>query len=238
MTATLLKAAPAATGFRREVARTREQRGAEAERIVRAHLEAQRRAVVARVGHGGKAVFTLWDAAQLVPEWHAARLRRALHNVYERALRETHAASLGHFGLRGRLTNEEVRGLVEQAGERLVGVTDTTRQAVRLALRAGLLERDTPAQLAERLRGLPAFSPERASLVAETELATATNGAAMAAYTKDRRVSGVVVHDRERCAPQGGPCAGQDGRELSLEEAGTVPLTFHPRCGQMRTPLL
>jgi hypothetical protein len=238
VTATLLMAAPAAAGFRRDVTRLRERRGAEAERIVRAHLEAQRRDVAARVGQGGKAVFTLWDAAQLVPEWHAARLRRALHNVYERALRETYEASLGHFGLRGRLTNEDVRGLVEQAGERLAGVTDTTRDAVRLALRQGLLDRDTPAQLAERLRGLPAFDAARASLVAETEVATVTNGAAMAAYTKDRRVRGVVVHDRERCAPQGGPCAGQDGRELSLEEAGTVPLLFHPRCSAMRSPVL
>jgi hypothetical protein len=237
MTATLLKATAAAADFRRTVARIRERLTAQARSVIAQELTRQRREVAARTGQTGKAVFTVWDAAQLVPDWHAARLRRAMHNVYARALAETYGESLTHFGLRGRLTAEDTRAFVEATSERLVGVTDTTRNAVRLALREGLLARDTPAQLADRLRGLPEFNDARALLVAETEMSHATGAAAMTAYERDGRVLGVVVHDQERCAP-GGPCVGWNGRELSMAEAGATALTFHPRCGALRSPVM
>lgn len=213
-------------------------------------LSRQRRSASERVAGGQKAavkrvaeraqkqVLTLWDAEALVPNWHADRLRRALHNVYARALAETYDASTQGFGLRGRLTAEDTRRFVAEAGERLVGVTETTRNAVRGALRDGLLARDEPYQLARRLRELPEFSESRARTVAETEVAHATGAAAMLAYQRDQRVLGVRVHDRERCAPEGGPCAGWNGRVLSMQEAEGTPILFHPRCSAQRTPVL
>lgn len=236
MAAVWLKATSAEQSFLEAVAHIREARTAQAAIVVRRELTAQRRQTIARAANARTGA--RWTAERLVPEWHAARLRRAMHNVYERALRETYDASLKSFYLRGKLTNTEVRTLVAESSSRLVGVTSTTRDAVRLALRDSLLARDSTAQLAERLRELPAFTPTRALLVAETEMHTATNGAAMAAYTRDGRVQRIIIHDLERCASDGGPCAGQNGRVVSMLDAGSVPLLFHPRCSQLRTPQL
>lgn len=186
---------------------------------------------------GVKDVLAIWDPAQLVPDWHAARLKRALANVYSRALHEGFDASLKGFNLRAKLTNDDVRGFLDQTGERITYVTETTRLAVRAALRDALLARETTRETAKRLRGLPEFNDERALLVAETEMANATNLAAMLAYQKDDRVVGVRIHDGEACAPTG-PCTGQNGRVLDMAQAAQTPLLFHPRCGQVRSPLL
>lgn len=239
--------------YQTDLAVLRERLSAEALTVVSRQFARQRREVADRAaagatrlgkaisgvrGEAAKQVLTVWSPEQLVPEWHAARLRRAFANVYARAMREGYGLSTLAFGLRVRLTNEDVRAFVAEAGERLTGVTDTTRRAVREALREGLLARDTPDQLATRLRGLPEFSRERAATVARTEVAEATNRAAQTAYARDGRVVGVRIHDRERCAPAGGPCAGWDGRRLTVAEAGATPMTMHPNCSQMRSPIL
>jgi hypothetical protein len=185
-----------------------------------------------------KAIFTIWSPEELVPAWHASRLRRALANVLSRGLRQAHGLSLAGFDLRGRLTNEDVASYLNTAGERLVGVTETTRNAVRVALRDGLLARDTPQQLGMRLRALPEFNEARARTIASTEMVEATNWAAQTAYERDRRVVGVTIHDQERCAPTGGPCAGMNGRRMGVQEAEATPRTMHPNCSQARTPIM
>jgi hypothetical protein len=240
--------ASAVSEFLEHVEEVRERLVTTALTVVLHELSRQKREASERVASEGqprvkallarKQLLTLWDAEHLVPRWHADRLRRAFHNVYARALAETYDASTQGFGLRGRLTAEDTRRFVAEAGERLVGVTETTRNAVREALRDGLLARDEPYQLAKRLRSLPEFTEVRARTVAETEVAHATNAAAMLAYGKDSRVVGVRLHDRERCAPTGGPCAGMNGRVLTMQEAAATPLLFHPNCSAMRSPIM
>jgi len=219
-----------------EIGRVRAMLANEADAAAVTHLEDVRRAVVNAVRP--KAVITLYDDQALVPEWHAARLTRALSNVYNRALRDTYGAAVDIFPLRSRLTAEDARLFVARAGEDIAGITETTRQAVRLALRDALLAREAPSQVAARLEKLAVFDVNRAATIAETEVARATNAAAMLVFKKDPRVVGVVVHDAERCRPDGGPCAGQNGRTLTMPEADATPLLYHPRCSAIRSPLL
>jgi len=54
---------------------------------------------------------------------------------------------------------------------------ETTARLVKDAVAAGLREGDTIGRLMDRLEGLPAFSPDRAKLVARTETTRAWNGA-------------------------------------------------------------
>lgn len=77
-------------------------------------------------------------------------------------------------------------------------VTDTTKQQIRDALSAGLLEGapllpgpdTTVLSLVERLEALPTFSRERATLIAQTETTRVTNGAQRDALSKYQAESG------------------------------------------------
>lgn len=69
-----------------------------------------------------------------------------------------------------RYVNAEAAWLVK-------GVTETTRQAIRDALKEGLAEGESIAQMSKRIADSTAFGLDRARLVARTETTRVTNGA-------------------------------------------------------------
>ncbi len=68
-----------------------------------------------------------------------------------------------------------VKLINDRVGSKLVGVNKDTTDAVRAALRRGLLEGETGKELRERLRTLPEFSRARARTVAVTEMGYTVN---------------------------------------------------------------
>jgi HK97 family phage portal protein len=74
-------------------------------------------------------------------------------------------------------------GLLEyvdrHAAQLITGVTDTTKDKVRRAIRDGLAEGDGIRGIARRVEASGAFSRDRAKLIATTEVTTVRNGAAL-----------------------------------------------------------
>jgi HK97 family phage portal protein len=127
--------------------------------------------------------------------------------------------------------DEEVARYLEAGGARIRGITATTREAVGEALAAGAREGEALGQLAARIRDLPAFERSRADLVARTELADASNRAALASYRASGVVHGVVLFDGPDCGLHSHDDPEKaDGMRFALEEAADIPLLAHPNC--------
>lgn len=79
-----------------------------------------------------------------------------------------------------------------QLGELVKAANATTREAIREAVSKGLTGGETIADIAAKLLKLPAFSPERALLVARTEATSSLSAGSRAAY-KDAVGTGLRV---------------------------------------------
>jgi HK97 family phage portal protein len=124
------------------------------------------------------------------------------------------------------------RAYLQEAGVNIVGITDTTREAVSAALIEGQASGEGIDQLARRIRDLPAFSQARAELVARTELGHAQNTAALTSYQR----SGVVVGVRVLDGDSDSACAAMNGRTFLLDQA---PASLeHPNCVRAFAPLV
>lgn len=110
-------------------------------------------------------------------------------------------------------------------------ITETTRDQLRSEITDALKEGPTPAQLAKVVRTSQAFSPQRARMIARTEIVTAHNKGTLAAY----KASGVVA--RKRWMPDDDPCdicqANADAGAVGLDDlfpSGDDAPTAHPHC--------
>jgi hypothetical protein len=67
------------------------------------------------------------------------------------------------------------------AGEMVTGISETTRDMIRAAIVRGLADGQTTDQIADAIATDSAFSPERAALIARTEISSISNSAALSA---------------------------------------------------------
>lgn len=132
------------------------------------------------------------------------------------------------------LSDPAVAATLRDAGERIVGINDTTREAVRMALREGQEAGEGIPQLARRVRTVVTESYRgRAETIARTELGEAQNQAATERYIASGVVRGVRVLD----GLNDDICAAVAGTTQTLEWARVNNLG-HPRCVRAMSPIL
>jgi HK97 family phage portal protein len=160
------------------------------------------------------------------------RLKDAIRlAVHLRALSGMQSITQSFLRLTLQLDGRDEADFLRNVGHNIRGIDQVTREAVRQALREGLANNETIAQIAGRLEQLPAFSPGRAKTIAQTEVAQATNTAAMFMYRASGRVVGVLVTDGDYDAR----CAAMNGQKFRLENA---PASLeHPNCRRVILPI-
>jgi HK97 family phage portal protein len=189
-------------------------------------LQAQLRRVNARLRAGED------SADGLVAEGEAVLLGETLVPLQTALLDGVSRLVVAELGIAFDLDDPATREYLRSAGSNIVGITDTTREAVRAALVEGQAAGEGIPQLAERLQALPAFNRARAITVSRTELGHSANTAAIANY----RASGVVVGVRVFDGDYDAECAAMNGRVFSL---GQEPATLqHPRCLRAFAPIV
>lgn len=202
-----------------------------AERETARFLKTQQNRVLQRLNGTLKAADTPPPPENLLPPDELDKLRVVLERVHARSLQGVHALVEDALGIAFDLDDATTRAFLAQAGQNIVGIHQTTLQAVRDALQAGQLEGEGISDLAERIRGLPAFDQTRATLVARTELGTAANLAAVHSY----RASGVVVGYLVLDGDSDEECAAINGRTFPLSDP--PPPLGHPNCVRSLSPV-
>jgi HK97 family phage portal protein len=203
-----------------------------AERDVARFLDAQADRVAGRL-EGAQKARKAADPDDLLPDEESALMTAALETAYLAALNGVHEWVQNQLGISFDLDDPAVRAFLREVGANIPGITATTREAIREALAEGQAAGEGIPQLARRLRGLPAFDRQRATVVARTEMGYAANGAALNRYEASGVVVGVTVHDGD----QDEPCKSANGRRLTLAEARTFPRLAHPQCVRAFGPL-
>jgi HK97 family phage portal protein len=193
---------------------------------MRTFLEQQQRRMQARLRTG------IDDADSLIAETEATLLGETLTPLQLRALDDVARLVIAELGIEFQLDDPATRAYLLDAGQNVVAITDTTREAVRDALIAGQQAGEGIDKLARRLRELPAFNDARARTVARTELAHSTTTAALANY----RASGVVVGCRVFDGDYDGACAAMNGRTFPLNQL--PPTLQHPNCRRAFAPIV
>lgn len=120
--------------------------------------------------------------------------RETVRPLVEMAARGAASRAAASVGIDFSLLQPGLLRFVEkEVGFLITSVTDTTREAVRLAIRDGLEAGDGAAQMAKRIRESSGFNRERATLIARTESTRATNGAAQESLTTYAADTGLRV---------------------------------------------
>lgn len=114
--------------------------------------------------------------------------------------------------------------ILREAGKRITGITDTTREDIQKLLLQGLEQGLSPAELGDLIENATTFDEYRAELIARTETAIAYNEATTASY-EEYGVTQVEVVDGD----QDDVCADANGQVWSMEEAYSNPIG-HPQC--------
>lgn len=189
--------------------------------------------LTAQLGRVNAALRAGGDIADaLVAEGEAELLGAALAPLQTAVLSDVQVLVLAELGVVFDLDDAATREFLRRAASNVVGITDTTREAVRAALIEGQRAGEGVDQLAGRLRDLQAFGDARARTIARTELAHASNTAALSNY----RASGVVVGVRVFDGDYDAACAAMNGRTFSL---GQEPATLqHPNCRRAFAPIV
>jgi HK97 family phage portal protein len=192
---------------------------------IEAFLTAQLRRVNAKLRAGA-------DTAEvLVAEGEAVLLGEVLTPLQMSLLDDVSKLVVAELGIAFDLDDAASREYLRSAGANIVGITETTRDAVRSALIEGQQAGEGIPQLAARLQQLPAFNRARAITVSRTELGHSTNTAALVNYRGSGAVAGVRVFDGDYDAE----CIAMNGRTFSLDQL--PPTLQHPRCLRAFAPI-
>jgi HK97 family phage portal protein len=221
----------AADGVGDAVQRLRTRLEGPARREVARVLQGQQNRVVERLNGTSKAAGDVPSPEDLLPPDEQEQLRKALEVIHLRSLQGVHALAEDVLGIAFDLDDPTTRAFLVDAGANIVGIHQTTLDAVRAALLEGQAAGEGIGELAARIRDLPAFDQARATLVARTELGQATNRAAVYSY----RASGVVVGVQIADGDADEACAAMNGRTFALDKA-PAPLQ-HPNCTRAFLPL-
>jgi phage portal protein BeeE/acetolactate synthase regulatory subunit len=119
-----------------------------------------------------------------------------------------------------------------RSGIRIKGINDTTREAVRSVVEAGVREGLSSRELASRIESLGEFDDVRAELIARTETGYALNDGALSTY-REFGTREVFVYDGDMDAE----CAAANGSTWTVEQAESDPLG-HPNCTRDFAPVV
>lgn len=170
----------------------------------------------------------------LVPEAFAEVLGHRLEPLQRDLISRVNGAAVAELGVQFDLDDPLTREYLRECGLRVVGINDTTREALRRMLTAGQLAGESIDELAARLMTLPAFGEARARVIARTELGQAQIEAAYANY----RASGVVLGVRILDGDYDAECAARNGRTMTLAQAAGEPRLLHPNCTAAWAPIV
>lgn len=174
-------------------------------------------------------------AADLLPPEEDARLRLVLNAAYERMLIEMHhlvADALELDPASFRLDDAATRAILDHAATRVVGISETTRNAIRDVLIAGQRDGLSTFEIAEKLDHLFSVTwASRSETIARTELGEAQRVSALDRY----RASGLVDYVRIRDGDDDEPCKSRDGTLASLDNP---PQLAHPNCTLVLIPVV
>lgn len=171
-------------------------------------------------------------ADALIAEGEASLLGTVLEPLQSELLSRVSRLVQAELGIAFDLDDSATREYLRSAGGNIQGITQTTRGAVQAALSAGQAAGEGVDQLAARLLALPEFGPKRARTIARTEVAHASNEAALTNY----RSSGVVVGIRVFDGDYDAVCAAMNGRVFTLTQ---TPATLeHPNCRRAFAPIV
>lgn len=194
------------------------------------YLSQQRERVVSAWNETAKA----WpDADSLIPDDDDLTeiIRAGWTLVLDDAVNDA-ASALG-LTLSFDLENEWVQTTLDAVGERVRGITQTTRDDLAVIIGRAASEGLSVPDVANLIREAFAFSEQRAEVIARTETATAYNLASLRAYEESGLVDEVEVLDGDYDAT----CAALHGQRKSLEWA-RANLIGHPNCRRALAPVV
>jgi hypothetical protein len=178
-------------------------------------------------------------ADDLIPPEEEARLQFVLDAVYRRMLLEMHHLTRDALALDPttfRLTDASTNAILQHAAERVVGITETTRQAIAEQLQRGQAEGLSTQEIADSIASLFTTTwKSRPETVAATEVAEAQRVSAIDRYTATGLVDRVKITDAHRGTNHTETCLARNGTTAPLDEA---PQLDHPNCSLVLIPLL
>lgn len=179
------------------------------------------------------------SADGLIPEEEETRLLFVLEGEYRRLLLEMH--HLTRDALEAdpslfRLDDADTRALLNDAAERVVGITETTRQEIARVLAEGQEAGLTTPQIAHSIDQLLTVTwQSRAETIAATEIAEAQRLAAINRYKASGLVDDVRISDANRGTNHTATCLARNGTTVALDDA---PQLDHPNCSLVLIPVL
>lgn len=206
------------------------------ERAVARELERQRAAVLQVVPGHEKA---LGPDDVLSSIQAAAGLRRAVQRAYRTVLAQVVPLAEGTLGVPAQPDAPTIADYLAEASTRVDGITETTRLQLVDALRESVALGESTQQTARRIEDLTAFSRSRATTIARTEVAHASQQASLSSFRASGLVLGVLILDGDDCGlhtHDGLPKA--NGMRFPLEQMGDVPTLGHPRCVRAFAPIV
>jgi HK97 family phage portal protein len=181
-----------------------------------------------------------WDAEE-------AELAKVLNRFYVLNGETAFAAvadQLGIGDIAWDLANPNVRRVMDYLGQRIVGISDTTREDVQRVVTEALEEGVTTQELSERLSGLfEETYRSRAATVARTESQVAYNSANVLGYEVSGQIAYVELLDNPDHGGYGGDgdgltCAERNGMIVALGDAHIHIEGTHPNCVLAIAPVL
>ncbi len=132
----------------------------------------------------------------------------------------------------------QVQRTMRQLGQRIVGIDEETRSALARYITQVQADGLAVQDIADGVRGLPAFGEARAYTIARTELATAENWGTSASYRGSGFVESVTILDGDGCGWDGHDDPDvADGSTRTLDEFEAVPVS-HPNCVRAASPVV
>lgn len=203
--------------------RIRTRMHSQAARDVSAYLDAQRDHVLSQIDSTKSQKIRInWPRVQ--EDYDA--LKGVLEPWYKRALVAVHDVVQDVLDARYELSSTDERVYLKAAALNIRGINDYTRAAVASAVSTSVELDETADELAQRIRGLHVFSAERAAMIAETELAQATNLSQVESYRASEIVVGILITDGDF----DDVCKKINGTKVKMSEARSIPPLGHPNC--------
>lgn len=170
-------------------------------------------------------------ADDLLPPEEEARLQFVLDAAYRRVLLEVHHLTRDALELTPadfRLDDAATRAILEHAAERVVGITEETRQSIAAKLAAGQEAGLSTQEIADSIAHLFTVTwKSRPETVAATEIAEAQRVSAIDRYKATGLVDNVRLTDAHRGTDHTETCLARNGTTVPLDEA---PALDHPNC--------
>ena len=182
-------------------------------------------------------------------QYEEDELRRVLNEFYMRNGAAAFEATAGLIGTETvwQISNPNIRRLMDELGQRIVGINDTTRQMVQQTVTDGLLAGKPVVQIADELGAyIEATYRDRALVISRTESMVAYAKASVLSYQESGVVAEVELMDNPAHTTDPGSdgltCAQRDGLIVPLASAGFHIAAEHPNgslvcIGVLSTPL-